>query len=210
MNWQICIMAFTLSRNFRPGTDYVGSVWRAHILAFIMAEALKETDLNTHYVRLARESDRNAMTGLGNARVVFLRPITIDLRLLQQKTQGSCEVQLLLLPQTRQRPPPGKKADPIITACHFLQAALKAECFWANLETDCIMVSFDIVRSQIGVFGPITTSLSSSYNEAMELPHFGAKSSFSQRATMNPGHEKEAANLYIRILFEPEQEGTLI
>ncbi|MBD3630334.1 bifunctional aspartate kinase/homoserine dehydrogenase I [Cyclobacterium sp.] len=186
-----------LIKEFSPRTsDYVVS-FGERISAFIMAEALKENGLNTHFVDardVIRTNDR-----FGNAKVVF--PTTNQLIYdYYSKKKGLSVITGFIASTDKGETTTLGRSGSDYTAAIFA-AALKADVL--EIWTD---VSGVMTADPKLVYSAITIP-QLSYSEAMELSHFGAKVVFP--ATMQPAMKRKVP-IYIKNTFKPEDEGTLI
>ncbi|WP_162418129.1 bifunctional aspartate kinase/homoserine dehydrogenase I [Cyclobacterium roseum] len=186
-----------LIKEFSPRTsDYVVS-FGERISAFILAEALKEIDLDTHFVDardLIRTNDR-----FGNAKVIF--PTTNQLIYdFYSKHKGLLVITGFVASTHKGETTTLGRSGSDYTAAIFA-AALKADSLeiWTDV-TGVMTADPKLVYSAI-------TIPQLSYSEAMELSHFGAKVVFP--ATMQPAMKRKVP-IYIKNTFHPEEEGTLI
>lgn len=186
-----------LIKEFSPRTsDYVVS-FGERISAFILAEALKEVDLDTHFVDardLIRTNDR-----FGNAKVIF--PTTNQLIYdFYSKNKGLLVITGFVASTNKGETTTLGRSGSDYTAAIFA-AALKADSLeiWTDV-TGVMTADPKLVYSAI-------TIPQLSYSEAMELSHFGAKVVFP--ATMQPAMKRKVP-IYIKNTFRPEEEGTLI
>ncbi|MDN3689219.1 bifunctional aspartate kinase/homoserine dehydrogenase I [Cyclobacterium jeungdonense] len=186
-----------LIKEFSPRTsDYVVS-FGERISAFILAEALKEIDLDTHFVDardLIRTNDR-----FGNAKVIF--PTTNQLIYdFYSKNKGLLVITGFVASTNKGETTTLGRSGSDYTAAIFA-AALKADSLeiWTDV-TGVMTADPKLVYSAI-------TIPQLSYSEAMELSHFGAKVVFP--ATMQPAMKRKVP-IYIKNTFHPEEEGTLI
>lgn len=177
-------------------SDYVVS-FGERISAFILAEALKEIDLDTHFVDardLIRTNDR-----FGNAKVIF--PTTNQLIYdFYSKNKGLLVITGFVASTNKGETTTLGRSGSDYTAAIFA-AALKADSLeiWTDV-TGVMTADPKLVYSAI-------TIPQLSYSEAMELSHFGAKVVFP--ATMQPAMKRKVP-VYIKNTFHPEEEGTLI
>lgn len=187
-----------LIKEFSPRTsDYVVS-FGERISAFILAEALREKGLNTLYVD-ARDVIRTN-DNFGNAKVNF--PATNQLIWdLYNKTKDVLLVVTGFVSATDKGETTtlGRSGSDYTAA--IFAAALKANSLEIWTDVAGVMTADPKL-----VYSAITIP-QLSYNEAMELSHFGAKVVFP--ATMQPAMRRKIP-IYIKNTFDPENEGTLI
>ena len=177
-------------------SDYVVS-FGERISTYIMTEGMRENEMDTHYVdarELIRTNDR-----FGNARVIF--PTTNQLIYdYYSKHQGVLVITGFVASTEKGETTTLGRSGSDYTAAIFA-AALKADSLeiWTDV-TGVMTADPRLVYSAI-------TIPQLSYNEAMELSHFGAKVVFP--ATMQPAMKRKVP-IYIKNTFKPEEEGTLI
>ncbi|GAB2992055.1 bifunctional aspartate kinase/homoserine dehydrogenase I [uncultured Cyclobacterium sp.] len=186
-----------LIKEFSPRTsDYVVS-FGERISTYVMSEALRENEIDTHYLdarEVIRTNDR-----FGNAKVNF--PTTNQLIYdYYSKNPGVLVVTGFVASTDKGETTTIGRSGSDYTAAIFA-AALKAESLeiWTDV-TGVMTADPRLVYSAI-------TIPQLSYNEAMELSHFGAKVVFP--ATMQPAMRRKIP-IHIKNTFQPEKEGTLI
>ncbi|MDO6436553.1 bifunctional aspartate kinase/homoserine dehydrogenase I [Cyclobacterium sp. 1_MG-2023] len=186
-----------LIKEFSPRTsDYVVS-FGERISTYIMAEALRENEIDTHFLdarEVIRTNDR-----FGNAKVNF--PTTNQLIYdYYSKNPGVLVVTGFVASTEKGETTTIGRSGSDYTAAIFA-AALKADSLeiWTDV-TGVMTADPRLVYSAI-------TIPQLSYNEAMELSHFGAKVVFP--ATMQPAMKRKIP-IYIKNTFQPEEKGTLI
>ncbi|ERM80795.1 aspartokinase [Rhodonellum psychrophilum GCM71 = DSM 17998] len=176
--------------------DYVGS-FGERLSAFILAEALKVEGLPATYLD-AREVIRTSAR-FGNAKVDF--SATNDLILDYFHTHPGLKVITGFIAST---------AKGETTTLGRSGSDYTAAIFASALDADCLEIWTDVsgvLTSDPRLVYTAFTIPQLSYNEAMELSHFGAKVIFP--ATMQPAMKKDIP-IYIKNTFEPENPGTLI
>jgi len=177
-------------------SDYVVS-FGERISTYIMAEGMRENEMDTHFVdarELIRTNDR-----FGNAKVIF--PTTNQLISdYYNKNSGVLIITGFIASTEKGETTTIGRSGSDYTAAIFA-AALKADSLeiWTDV-TGVMTADPKLVYSAI-------TIPQLSYNEAMELSHFGAKVVFP--ATMQPAMKRKIP-IYIKNTFKPEEEGTLI
>jgi aspartokinase/homoserine dehydrogenase 1 len=186
-----------LIKEFSPRTsDYVVS-FGERISTYVMTEALRENGIETHFLdarEVIRTNDR-----FGNAKVNF--PTTNQLIYdYYSKNPGVLVVTGFVASTDKGETTTIGRSGSDYTAAIFA-AALKADSLeiWTDV-TGVMTADPRLVYSAI-------TIPQLSYNEAMELSHFGAKVVFP--ATMQPAMKRKIP-IYIKNTFQPEEEGTLI
>ncbi|EPR66844.1 bifunctional aspartate kinase/homoserine dehydrogenase I [Cyclobacterium qasimii] len=186
-----------LIKEFSPRTsDYVVS-FGERISTYIMAEGMRENEMDTLFVdarELIRTNDR-----FGNAKVIF--PTTNQLISdFYSKNAGILVITGFVAATEKGETTTIGRSGSDYTAAIFA-AALKADSLeiWTDV-TGVMTADPRLVYSAI-------TIPQLSYNEAMELSHFGAKVVFP--ATMQPAMKRKIP-VYIKNTFKPEEEGTLI
>jgi aspartokinase/homoserine dehydrogenase 1 len=177
-------------------SDYVVS-FGERISAFILAEALKENDLETIFLD-AREVIRTN-DSFGNAKVNF--PTTNQLIYdFYSKNRGLLIITGFVASTDKGETTTLGRSGSDYTAAIFA-AALKASSLEIWTDVAGVMTADPKL-----VYSAITIP-QLSYNEAMELSHFGAKVVFP--ATMQPAMKRKIP-IYIKNTFQPEEPGTLI
>ncbi|MCR9014219.1 bifunctional aspartate kinase/homoserine dehydrogenase I [Aquiflexum gelatinilyticum] len=176
--------------------DYVGS-FGERLSAFVLAEALKVEGLNTHYLD-AREVIRTN-NRFGNAKVDF--PVTNDLIQDYFHSHPGMKIITGFVAST-------EKGE--TTTLGRSGSDYTAAIFASALTADTLEIWTDVsgvMTSDPRLVYSAFTIPQLTYNEAMELSHFGAKVIFP--ATMQPAMRK-GIPIYIKNTFEPEHPGTLI
>ncbi|WP_114748822.1 bifunctional aspartate kinase/homoserine dehydrogenase I [Pleomorphovibrio marinus] len=177
-------------------SDYVVS-FGERISAFILAEALKALDLETVFLD-AREVIRTN-DGFGNAKVNF--PTTNQLIYdFYSQNSGMMVVTGFVSSTDKGETTTLGRSGSDYTAAIFA-AALKADSLEIWTDVPGVMTADPKL-----VYSAITIP-QLSYNEAMELSHFGAKVVFP--ATMQPAMRRKIP-IYIKSTFDPQNKGTLI
>lgn len=186
-----------LIKEFSPRTsDYVVS-FGERISTFILAEALKEESLEAFFLD-AREVIRTN-DNFGNAKVNF--PTTNQLIYdFYSKNKGLLIITGFVASTEKGETTTLGRSGSDYTAAIFA-AALKAESLEIWTDVAGVMTADPKL-----VYSAITIP-QLSYNEAMELSHFGAKVVFP--ATMQPAMKRKIP-IYIKNTFMPEERGTLI
>lgn len=176
--------------------DYVGS-FGERLSAFVLAEALKVEGLDTHYLD-AREVIRTN-NRFGNAKVDF--PVTNDLIQDYFHSHPGMKIITGFVAST-------EKGE--TTTLGRSGSDYTAAIFASALTADTLEIWTDVsgvMTSDPRLVYSAFTIPQLTYNEAMELSHFGAKVIFP--ATMQPAMRK-GIPIYIKNTFEPEHPGTLI
>jgi len=186
-----------LIKEFSPRTsDYVVS-FGERISTYIMAEGMRENEMDTHFVdarELIRTNDR-----FGNAKVNF--PTTNQLISdFYSKNAGVLIITGFIASTEKGETTTIGRSGSDYTAAIFA-AALKADSLEIWTDVAGVMTADPKL-----VYSAITIP-QLSYNEAMELSHFGAKVVFP--ATMQPAMKRKIP-IYIKNTFKPKEEGTLI
>lgn len=177
-------------------SDYVVS-FGERISAYILAEALKEKGMDTIYVD-ARDVIRTN-NGFGNAKVNF--PTTNQLIWdFSSKNKGVLVITGFVASTDKGETTTLGRSGSDYTAAIFA-AALKADSLEIWTDVAGVMTADPKL-----VYSAITIP-QLSYNEAMELSHFGAKVVFP--ATMQPAMRRKIP-IYIKNTFDPQNRGTLI
>jgi bifunctional aspartokinase / homoserine dehydrogenase 1 len=176
--------------------DYVGS-FGERLSAFVLAEALKEEGLPAVYLdarEVIRTNDR-----FGNAKVDF--PATNDLIQDYFHSHPGMKVITGFIGSTSQGETTtlGRSGSDYTAA--IFASALQAESLEIWTDVSGVMTSDPRLVYTAFTIPQLT------YNEAMELSHFGAKVIFP--ATMQPAMKK-GIPIYIKNTFEPSNPGTLI
>ncbi|MCL6261398.1 bifunctional aspartate kinase/homoserine dehydrogenase I [Aquiflexum sp. TKW24L] len=176
--------------------DYVGS-FGERLSAFVLAEALKVEGLDTHYLD-AREVIRTN-NRFGNAKVDF--PVTNDLIQDYFHSHPGMKIITGFVASTEKG-----ETTTLGRSGSDYTAAIFASALTADLLEIWTDVSGVMTSDPRLVYSAFTIP-QLTYNEAMELSHFGAKVIFP--ATMQPAMRK-GIPIYIKNTFEPEHPGTLI
>lgn len=186
-----------LIKEFSPRTsDYVVS-FGERISTFILSEALKEKAIETIYLdarEVIRTNDK-----FGNAKVNFpsTNQFIYDFHF---RNKGLLVVTGFVSATEKGETTTLGRSGSDYTAAIFA-AALKAESLEIWTDVNGVMTADPRL-----VYSAITIP-QLSYNEAMELSHFGAKVVFP--ATMQPAMKRKIP-IYIKNTFQPDEPGTLI
>ncbi len=177
-------------------SDYVVS-FGERISAFILAEALRALEIDTVFLD-AREVIRTN-DNFGNAKVNF--PTTNQLIYdFYSQHQGMLVITGFVASTEKGETTTLGRSGSDYTAAIFA-AALKADALEIWTDVPGVMTADPKL-----VYSAITIP-QLSYNEAMELSHFGAKVVFP--ATMQPAMRRKIP-IYIKSTLDPENKGTLI
>ncbi len=187
---------FLIKENSARTLDYVAS-FGERLSAFVLAEAMTGKGIKTHFVDardVIRTNDR-----FGQARVDY----EITNGLIKEyftKNEGVKIITGFIASTTKGETTTLGRSGSDYTAAIFAGA----------LEADDLEIWTDVsgvLTSDPKLVYTAFTIPQLSYNEAMELSHFGAKVIFP--ATMQPAMKKNIP-IYIKNTFEPENPGTLI
>jgi aspartokinase/homoserine dehydrogenase 1 len=187
---------FLIKENSARTLDYVAS-FGERLSAFILAEAMAGKGIKTHFVDardVIRTNDR-----FGQARVDY--QVTNGLiREYFAKNEGIKIITGFIASTAKGETTTLGRSGSDYTAAIFAGA----------LDADDLEIWTDVsgvLTSDPKLVYTAFTIPQLSYNEAMELSHFGAKVIFP--ATMQPAMKKNIP-IYIKNTFEPENPGTLI
>ncbi|TDQ17560.1 aspartate kinase [Algoriphagus boseongensis] len=187
---------FLIKENSARTLDYVAS-FGERLSAFILAEAMSGKGIKTQFVdarEVIRTNDR-----FGQARVDY--EVTNELiRDFFSKNEGVKVITGFIASTAKGETTTLGRSGSDYTAAIFA-GALDAEDLeiWTDVS--------GVLTSDPKLVYTAFTIPQLSYNEAMELSHFGAKVIFP--ATMQPAMKKNIP-IYIKNTFEPENPGTLI
>lgn len=187
---------FLIKENSARTLDYVAS-FGERLSAFILAEAMAGKGIKTQFVdarEVIRTNDR-----FGQARVDYETTNTL-IREYFSKNDGLKVITGFIASTAKGETTTLGRSGSDYTAAIFAGA----------LDADDLEIWTDVsgvLTSDPKMVYTAFTIPQLSYNEAMELSHFGAKVIFP--ATMQPAMKKNIP-IYIKNTFEPENPGTLI